>query len=324
MQRDTRFLVVGRAGMDLAPDPAGTAIEAAVRFEAALGGSAANIAVGLARLECEASLLSAVSRDPVGDYCIAQLRAYGVDAAHVARTHGETRTSLALTEARVENHRTIIYRNNAADLQLSQTDVEAVDFGRFSHLVLTGTALAVEPSRRAVLAAIERARASGLTIVLDIDYRPYSWAGAEDARTTLMRAAEASHIIAGNEDEFELLAGTLDGGEQVARDLASAGPRLCLYKRGPDGCTAYEGDERSDFGTFPTTPLKPTGAGDSFLAALLATLSSGGEVGSAVTRGAAAAAMVVARPGCAPAMPTPVEIDHFIAEHGDRDAHSAP
>jgi 5-dehydro-2-deoxygluconokinase len=59
--------------------------------------------------------------------------------------------------------------------------------------------------------------------------------------------------------------------------------------------------------------LKPTGAGDSFLGALIAGLAAGRTVRDAVLRGSAAAAMVVARVGCAPAMPTVAELDAFLA-----------
>ena len=68
------FVVIGRAGMDLYADPPGTALEDAGRFDAALGGSAGNIAVGLVKLECEAALVSCLSDDAVGRWCLAQLR----------------------------------------------------------------------------------------------------------------------------------------------------------------------------------------------------------------------------------------------------------
>jgi 5-dehydro-2-deoxygluconokinase len=66
--------------------------------------------------------------------------------------------------------------------------------------------------------------------------------------------------------------------------------------------------------------LKPTGAGDSFLGTLIMALADGRPLREAVLRGSAAAAMVVARIGCAPAMPTRAELDAFIAEHHGPDA----
>ena len=72
-----RFLVLGRAGMDLYADPPGTRIEEAQGFAAHLGGSAANIAVALARQGVASALLTRVSADAVGDYCRAELLRYG-------------------------------------------------------------------------------------------------------------------------------------------------------------------------------------------------------------------------------------------------------
>ena len=74
-------LVIGRAGMDLYADPPGTAIEEATRFTTALGGSSANIAVALTRAGGKAALLTCVSDDAVGRFCLAQLDHYGIDRA---------------------------------------------------------------------------------------------------------------------------------------------------------------------------------------------------------------------------------------------------
>ena len=165
------FIILGRAGMDLYADPIGARVEAASGFVAHLGGSAANIAVALARQGASAALLSRVSDDAVGRFCLAQLDHYGVNRAHVSLTTGEPRTSLAVVETRIEDCQSVIYRNNAADFCLSQADLAAVDFSQYGALVITGTALAQEPSRAATLLALDRARAAGITTVMDVDYR---------------------------------------------------------------------------------------------------------------------------------------------------------
>ncbi|MFM7446029.1 MAG: PfkB family carbohydrate kinase, partial [Tabrizicola sp.] len=129
---DQNFLVIGRAGMDLYADPPGTRMEEATRFAAHLGGSSANIAVALVRQGCKAALLTQVSDDAVGRFCLAQLDAYGVDRSHVTAAGGEARNSLAVVETRVENCQSVIYRNWAADFAMSVADVEAVKYAGFS------------------------------------------------------------------------------------------------------------------------------------------------------------------------------------------------
>lgn len=313
--RLNRFVVLGRVGMDLYADPPGTPIEAALAFRAAIGGSAGNIAVALARQGATAALLTRVSDDAVGRYCIAELTRYGVDCAHVTALGGEARTSLAVTESRAEGCQVVLYRNGAADFGLTERDVEPVDFAGVSALVVTGTALAAEPSRAATLAAMTRAKAAGALVVLDVDYRAYSWANRDEARHICLAAAQASDIIIGNDDEFGLLAGSAPEGRALAQHLA-ADRTFTIYKEGAKGCTTFTPDFSFHSGIFPVRPLKPMGAGDGFMGGLLAGLAQGHTLERSVQRGAATAAMIVAGFGCAPASPTRTDLDQFLSDHG--------
>jgi len=308
-----RFLVIGRAGMDLYADPPGTRIEDTTRFTTALGGSSANIGVALTRQGCRAALLTCVSDDAVGRFCLRQLDAYGIDRTHVRAVGGEARNSLAVVETRVEDCQSVIYRNNAADFAMTVADVEAVDYAAFSALITTGTVLAAEPSRTAAFRAFDLARAAGVPLIFDVDYRPYSWPSAQIAAEVYSRAAALCDVIVGNDVEFGFMAGHPDQGLAKARDLIADGAQIVVYKRGEKGAITITRDGEVKIGIYPTKALKPTGAGDSFLGAFIAALSLGQPVKTAVLRGSAAAAMVVARVACAPAMPTTAELDAFLA-----------
>jgi 5-dehydro-2-deoxygluconokinase len=122
-----KFIVVGRVGMDLSPIQRGQ-VETATNMFVAMGGSSANIAAGLVKLGLSADLVTCVSDDAVGRYCLNQLDNYGVGRTHVRTIQGEERTSLAVYETRIANHQSVIYRNNAADFQMSLQDVESVDY----------------------------------------------------------------------------------------------------------------------------------------------------------------------------------------------------
>lgn len=307
------FLVLGRAGMDLYADPVGTTIEATSGFVAHLGGSSANIAVALARHGAKAALLTKVSDDAVGRFCLAQMDHFGIGRTHVGLTKGEERTSLAVVETRVVNCQSVIYRNNAADFSLTEEDVAVVDFTAFGALVFTGTALAHEPSRSATLKALTKARAAGITTVMDVDYRPYSWPSTAEAREVNLQAARLCDIVVGNDDEFGLLAGRHDDGLATARALVAQGASIAVYKMGEKGAVSISKTEEFTTGIYRTKALKPTGAGDAFMGGFLAALAAGLPLRAAVLRGSANAAMVVARVGCAPAMPDTPELDAFIA-----------
>jgi 5-dehydro-2-deoxygluconokinase len=312
--KQNNFLVLGRAGLDLYADPPDTEAENASMFSSALGGSAANIAAGITRLGGRASLVSAVSNDAVGRYIINQMKHYDIGAEHVAIVGGEARTSLAVVETRNENCQSVIYRNGAADFQIDDEHIRAIAFENFGALIVTGTCLAVEPSRSASFLAIERARRAGLTLILDIDYRPYSWVSADDAAQTYSRAAALFDIIIGNDEEFAVMTGGGDGPAH-ARKLAAKTANIVVYKMGEKGSLTYCNTESFETGIFQVKALKPTGAGDSFMAAFVTGLASGLDLQTCVRRGSAAAAIVVTKVGCAPAMPNAAELEHFISKH---------
>ncbi|WP_230426394.1 PfkB family carbohydrate kinase [Paragemmobacter aquarius] len=312
-----RFVVLGRAGMDLYADPPGEAVERAERFVAALGGSAGNIAAGLARLGAGVDLLGAVSDDAIGRFVMAQLADYGIGAKHVSVVRDGRRTSLAVTESRVEGLQGVLYRNHAADFALSVAEAEAVDFQGVGALIVTGTALAASPSRDAVFAALERARMAGTVCVLDVDWRAYSWQSEAEARAVCGEAVALCDLTVGNDEEFGLLAGEVERG----RDFA-AGLPWAVYKMGAAGSETFCGGASFRCGIFAVKALKPLGSGDGFMAGMLAALARGEGVEVAVRQGSAVAALVVSGVGCAPAMPMLGSLLNFIKEL--EDAHRAP
>lgn len=309
------FLVIGRAGMDFYPEPPGTAIENATHFASHLGGSSANISVALVKHGAQASLLTSVSDDAVGRFCINQLQHYGVNHQYVRAVGGEFRNSLAVSESRVVDHQTVIYRNGAADFQMTEEDVEAVDYSAFGALITTGTVLASEPSRSAAFHAFELARKAGIPLIFDVDYRPYSWTSAAEAASVYSRAGELCDIVIGNDVEFGFMAGDYNGGLDKARELIQKGAGIVVYKMGEEGAITLTADEEIRTGIYPVTALKPTGAGDSFMGGFIAALAAGYPVKEALLRGSACASVVVSRVGCAPAMPTSDELDAFLGSH---------
>ncbi len=308
------FVIVGRAGIDFFTD-VGVRAEDAERLSVDLGGSAANIGAGICKLGGKAALVTSVSDDAVGSYCTTRLGHYGVDTTYVKRVGGEARNSLAFYESVLEGHRNVIYRNGAADFQMTEADVEAVDYARFGALITAGTVFAAEPSRSAAFRAFDLAKAVGLPIIFDVDYRPYSWPSPQVASDVLSRAAAASDMIVGNDEEFGFMAGGMEKGLAKARHLSETSATLVIYKRGEDGAITFADGKQITTGTYPVTAVKPVGAGDAFMAGLLTGIALGLEVQPALLRGSACAAITVSKPGCAPAMPDAEELTAFLAEH---------
>jgi 5-dehydro-2-deoxygluconokinase len=313
--RANNFVVIGRAGMDLYPDPAGTATQDATTMSVALGGSSANIAAGICKLGGQAALVTRVSDDSVGRYCIKQLNNYGVDATHVKPVGGEYRNSLAVYETRVQDHQSVIYRNGAADFQMDKSDVAMVDYEAYGALITAGTVFAAEPSRTATFHAFDLARAVGLPIIFDVDYRPYSWPSADEAAEVLSAAAEKSDMIVGNDEEFGFMAGGIDKGLEKARVLSETTAALVVYKMGHLGAITFAGGQEIRTGIYPVDALKPTGAGDSFMAGFVTSIADGHDLKASLLRGSACASITVSRPGCAPAMADTKTLEQFLAAH---------
>ena len=309
------FVIIGRAGMDFYPEPPGTKTENAETFFACLGGSSANIGVAIVQHGGQASLVTSVSDDAIGRFCLNQLDRYGIDRKHVKSVGGEARNSLAVVESRVEDHQSVIYRNGAADFEMTIADVEAVDYSAFSALITTGTVLASEPSRSAAFRGFELAREAGLPLIFDVDYRPYSWPSAEVAADVYSRAGAMCDIIIGNDVEFGFMAGDYDKGLEKARGLAATSAQIVVYKMGEEGAITITPETEFRTGIYPVQALKPTGAGDSFLGGFIASLAAGHGLQGSVLRGSACASIVVGKVGCAPAMPTTAELDAFLNSH---------
>ena len=149
------FAVFGRAGMDMFADPPGTKAEVAETFRSDLGGSSANICAGLCKLGMQSALVTSVSDDNVGRFCTNRLKHYGVDTGYLKVLGGEYRISLAVYESTMDDFQLCIYRNNAVDFQVTEEDVDRVDYGAFGALITAGTVFAGEPSRGSTFRAFE-------------------------------------------------------------------------------------------------------------------------------------------------------------------------
>ena len=304
VSRSIDAVVIGRAGLDLYPEPDGVEIAAAARFTSDAGGSGGNIAAAVSRAGGRAVLVSALSADAVGDFVRERMRAAGVDIRHVVDCQEPGRTSLALAEVRNSDCAVVIYRNAAADWHWRYDDAVRADLGQAGNLVVTGTALVAAHSRAQTLAAMRAARHEGCVVWLDLDYRRWNGVAAGATRQAYRQAALHADVLIGNEAEFSVL----DDALATRIDHARAHGQVVILKRGSGGARLYAGDARLDCGVFDVKVKKPYGAGDAFLGNVVMAYQRSGDWRAALEIGSAAGAWVVARRGCVSAMPTPDQI----------------
>ena len=305
------FLLIGRAGVDIYPDPPGTKTENANKYVTHLGGSSANMGVQLTKYGGSCSLLTRVSNDALGKFAINQLDSYGVKSDLVKLEDNESRISFAIVESTVVDHQSIIYRHKAADLFLNKNDIENSNLQNYDCILITGTSLAAEPSRSAVLYALKLAKEKKIPVIMDIDYRPYTWESEDKAKEIYNLAGDYCSGIIGNDDEFAILSGNYDEGLSYAKKI-SRNCDLVIYKMGEKGSITFANNEEIQRGIFPVKPLKPTGAGDAFMGSLIGAILKNYDLQKAIEIGSAAAAIVVTKVGCAPAMPDLDEVLDFM------------
>ncbi len=319
LDRPIDAICLGRAGVDLYAREANTDLMDVSGFEKYVGGSPANIAVALAKLGAKPGLISSVSDDGLGKFVCSYLESMGVDLQGMAVDKSGSRTSLAITEMKANDCEVVIYRNNAADLSLNAKQIDPAYIASAKALIVTGTALSSSPSREATLLAIDYARRAGTLVVLDIDYRAYSWGSPEDSALYYQMAASMSDIVIGNREEFDVMEymvdrGNKDDAKTAARYLIKA-TQVVVIKAGELGSKIYtRNGNYFEHGIFPVTVKKPFGAGDSFAGALVYALLNGYGLKAGVKMGSAAAAINVSSDSCTEAMPTLEELQDFIAK----------
>ena len=255
--------------------------------------------------------MTSVSDDALGRLALNQLNDYNVDTSLIRLEEGEARISFAVVESRIEDHQSIIYRHGAADLLMKKEYIERVNFNDFSCLLFTGTCLASEPSRGAIFLSLEKAKTANIPVVLDIDYRPYTWESSQEASKVYLKASSLCDILIGNDDEFGVLAMKFEDSFQQAKEL-SKNISLVIFKKGEKGSVTLFNNKEITKGIFPVKALKPTGAGDAFMGAFIGSLLNVKSVEESIVIGSAAAAIVVTKVGCAPAMPMQNEIEEFM------------
>jgi fructokinase len=307
------IVCIGELLIDFVALESGVTVGEASGFLKAPGGAPANVCVAVARLGLPAAFLGQVGDDPFGHHLADVLRSEGIDVRGLRFSH-EARTMLAFVSLRADGERSFsFYRNPSADMLMRPEDVatEVIDDKKIFHF--GSITLIDEPSRSATLAAVEHARARGLLISYDPNLRMSLWRDAAAAKDGMLAGLAYANILKVSEEELEFLTGGHDVTPLWHDDL-----RLIVVTRGADGSSAFTRSKRVDAVGYPVQAVDTTGAGDGFVAGLLAGVMQYGlqDVGklSRMLRFAnAVGAIATTRKGAIPALPLRGEVDAFLA-----------
>ena len=309
--KSKKLLVIGRAGMDIYPEPPGTKISDVQEFSTHLGGSAANTCVALSKLGVSSDLVTCISDDAIGEYIFKKLEDFNIGSNLCRRVDKNFQTQVAVVETILKNNQSILYRNNSCDLQLDKEDIDKINFQDYSAVFISGTALSSSPSREAVFYASEKASAMSIPLIMDMDYRPYNWESDEIKSNIYKKIMKEMDIIIGNDLEFNIANNSTDG-LQLAKDFIKEKPSIIIYKMGENGSKVLTEEKDLSFGIFKVEAIKPTGAGDAFNGGFISSFLQGFSLEDSIKRGSANAAIVVTKVGCSSAMPDSSELENFI------------
>ncbi len=322
--REFDLILMGRVAIDFNPVDYFNSLAESQTYKKYVGGSPANIAVGMARLGKKIGFIARVSDDRFGDFVIDYFQKEGIDTGAIKRAEKGEKLGLTFTEILSPDESSILmYRNMAADLALEPEDVSQEYIARGKALLISGTALCESPSREACLKALQFAKNTDTPVIFDIDYRPYNWKNKDEIAIYYSIVARDSAIILGSKEEYELTQSLIKPGlsdEETAALWENA--KIVIIKHGKKGSTAYTKDGQSySIKPFPVTALKSFGGGDGYASAFLYAIMEGYEMHDALELGSASASMLVSSHGCSEDMPSVEAIKEFIkakkAEYGE-------
>ena len=292
-------------------------------FEKFVGGSPANIAVGMAHHGMKVGFIGKVSDDQFGDYVEEYFEKNGIDTSHITRCENGERLGLSFTEMLSSSESSIMmYRNDVADLQLRMRNVDADYIKQAKAILISGTALAASPSREAVLKAMMIARMNEVKIIFDIDYRPYNWRCEDEIAIYYSIIAKEADIIMGSREEFDLTEKLICPGmndEESAVYWQNCNAKILVIKHGMEGFTAYTCDgEKFSIRPFPVNARKGFGGGDGYGSGFLYGIYQGWEMHDCLEFGSAEASMMVSSNNCSDSLPNPEQVKAFIKEEKEK------
>lgn len=315
------IIPMGRAAIDFNPNELNRTLDEVRTFTMYVGGSPANIAVGVAKLGKKVGYIGAVSDDQFGTFIEKFFKKSNIDTSQIVRAKNGEKLGLTFTEiSSPTDSEILMYRNMAADFAIAPEDVSEEYIKNSKILLISGTALAASPSREACFMAMRYAKKHNTKIIFDIDYRPYNWKNMAEVSIYYSLAGQMSDVIMGSREEFDLTENleyqNNDVADyQIADKYLGLGNKIVIIKHGKKGSVAYGADKKAyKVDSYKVKLLKSFGGGDAYGSAFIYGLLEHWDLPDCLRHATAHAAMVVASHSCSEAMQDIASIDKFIDE----------
>jgi 5-dehydro-2-deoxygluconokinase len=324
------LVCIGRTCVDLYGEQIGAPLESVQSFQMYVGGSASNVCIGAARLGIRTAMIARVGDEPLGRFVRNTFVKENVDVRGVRFDPDRLTGLITLAIRQCDDFPRIFYYENAADLALSEADIDEDLTGSAKALLVTGTHFSRPNLDAASRKAIRIAKANHRRVAFDIDYRPVLWGLTSHGRGEQM-FVESKHVsghlqsilpdcdlVAGTEEELCIAGGTTDL-HRALQAIRARTEAVIICKRGAQGSMVYAGEiphfleSGLSAATFPVEILNSTGAGDAFLAGFLYGWIREESLETCCRFANACGAIVVSRHACSAAMPSLRELNYFLS-----------
>src|SRR5216683_1588334 len=295
-------------------------LQQATTFHKAAGGAPANVAAAVARLGVTVAFIGKVGGDAFGQSLRETLAAEGVTVRGLVAAP-TARTALAFVGSDGHGGRQFVfYHRGMADtlLRPEEVDRELISNARIFHF--GSVTLAAEPSRAATAAAAQWAREAGCLVSFDPNVRLEVWDSPRHALDSMIDTLRVVDIVKVSSDELTFLTGTSDPAE-ACRTLRDHGPTVAIVTLGGGGCYFQTASASGHVPGITVESVDSLGAGDAFVAGVLASLCAHPErtilgdrnaLVSALRFANAVGALTTTRYGAIPALPTRPQVEDLL------------
>jgi 2-dehydro-3-deoxygluconokinase len=282
-----RLVAIGEPMLEYNEQPA--AADGRRLYLEGFGGDTSNAAIAAARQGVPAAYLTAIGNDPAGERLLALWTAEGVDRSGVRRSATHP-TAVYFVSHGAEGHQFQYYRRGSAASALRAADVNAALVQGADILHASGISQGISDSAAdAVFHAIALARAAGVRVSYDTNFRPRLWPAKRAAAVIHAAVAEADIALPGF-DDAQALTGLADP-DAIADFYLRLGPPVVALKLGASGVLLATPERRMHIAAHPCRPVDATGAGDTFCGSFLARLILGDAPDAAARYAVVAAAL---------------------------------
>jgi 2-dehydro-3-deoxygluconokinase len=196
----------------------------ATTFEATYGGGEANVAVSLSNFGMSTSFVTRLPNNDLGQACAMNLRKFGVGTDHI--NYGGERLGIYYLETGAVNRPSKVVYDRAYS-SFSEVKPEMFDWDKIFEgaewFHWTGITPAVsEGAAQACLEACKVAKAKGIKISCDLNYRAKLWKWGKKAGEVMPELVSYCDVILGNEEDAEKVFGIKASSVNVEKGVVDA------------------------------------------------------------------------------------------------------